>query len=212
MPIENVVIYLKQYSLNKKIIELLKIINPLLVKKEDNIRVHLEALVNQVITEDEYQFLVTKMELGRLCLDIENEIPDGHVTLLFYSDKENKIYHGAAPNFSMEFFDFFEDINQTNSFGENCGSCGSAVFNKKVIVSDIRSCPLWDPFRENIMKWGFLTAWSIPFYKGDQVVGTFAIYHKNIKQVTQREIKLVQEKVAEYEKVIFNMFKHLVCR
>lgn len=206
----DVVVYMKQYERNKKVKELLKKINPLLVQNETNIKVHLEALVNHLITEDEFQAIETKMQLGKLCLDLEKEIDEGYVTMLFYCQKENKIYHGAAPSFCLEFFDFFQDINRTNMFDTHCGSCGYAVHQRKAVVTDIEKSPLWEPFREQIGQWGFQTGWSIPFFMENEVIGTFAIYFKYQKEVTESELRLVERKVYEYQEVIHQMAKQLV--
>nr|WP_106780366.1 GAF domain-containing protein [Lysinibacillus timonensis] len=205
-----VVEYIKRYSLNKNVKKILKQINPLLAKNETNIRIHLEALRDSIITEEEFQTIVAKIDLGKLCLSIQEIIPDGYVTLLFYDERENNIYHAAAPNFPVQFFDFFQDINEANMFNANCGSCGAAVYLRKVIVTDIKTSPLWKPFREYMFKWGFQTCWSIPFFKDDYVIGTFAIYHKSRRQVQSKEIQLVKEKVKYYQETIFYMFNHLL--
>jgi hypothetical protein len=206
----NIVIYMKEYTLNKKIKDLLIKINPLLTQKENNIRIHLEALTNGLITEDEFRAIEAKMELGKLCLGLEEIIPDSYVTILFYTEEENKIYHGAAPNIPLQFFDFFHDINQRNLFNENCGSCGSAIYNKKVVVTDINTSPLWGPLREHVARYGFQTGWSLPFYKNNKVIGTFAIYHKYPGGITKKEIQLVQEKVKEYQEYIYHLSNNLV--
>ena len=210
MQTQDVVVYMKQYALNKKVKELLSKINPLLARNEENIKVHFDALVNKLITEDEYQAIETKMQLGKLCLDLEKNIRGAFVSLLFYSQEENKIYHGAAPSFPLEFFDFFHDINRTNMFDADCGSCGYAVHNRSPVVTDIEKSPLWGPFREEILRWGFQTGWSVPFYMKNKVIGTFAIYFKYQKEVTNSEIQLVESKVKEYEEVIYYMAKQLV--
>jgi hypothetical protein len=209
---EQVVAYLKNYSLNKKLHKLLEQINPLLAKKETNIRIHLDALLNLFITEEEYQTIETKMELGRLCLDLEEQIKDGFVTMMFYDWNGNKIYNGAAPSFSPDFFDFYEDINLNNSFNENIGTCGEAVFHRKVAVGNIATYPGFSGLREYYEKHGFYTAWSIPFFKGNEVIGAFAIYHKYCKKVTEKEIELVTQKIAEYENAIFQMSNQLVMK
>lgn len=205
-----IVEYIKTYSLNKNVKKILTEINPLLSKKEKNIRIHLDALRNSYITEEEYQTIVAKMELGKLCLGLEEIIPDGYVTMLFYDQRENKIFHAAAPSFPLEFFDFFQDVNNANMFNSNCGSCGAAVHKRKVIVTDIITSPLWNPFREYMFKWGFKTCWSIPFFKNGFVIGTFAIYHKLPRTVLNEEIEKVRDQVSIYEKTIFYMFDQLL--
>ncbi len=206
----NVVVYMKEFAANKKVKDLLMRINPLLTQKEDNIRIHLEALTNCLITEDELRTIEAKMELGKLCLGLEEIIPNSYVTILFYEEEENKIYHGAAPNIPLEFFDFFEDVNNRNLFNENCGSCGAAVHQRKVVVTNINTSPLWKPFKEHAERFGFKIGWSLPFYKDHKVIGTFAIYHKNLKRVTASDIQLVKKKVEEYQETIYHLSNQLV--
>ncbi|MFP7296710.1 GAF domain-containing protein [Neobacillus niacini] len=203
---QGIVEYIKRYSLNKNVKDMLRKINPLLVKKENNIRIHLDAMVNHLITKDEYKAIETKIKLGKLCLEIEQVIPDSYVTMLFYSQEENKIYHGAAPSFPIEFFDFFHEINNQNAFNAQCGSCGCAVYQKKVVVTDIRTSPLWTQLRSDMARWGFQTCWSIPFFKEEDVIGTFAIYHKQRKQVIPKEIEMVQQKIVEYQESIYHHY------
>ncbi|WP_042455529.1 GAF domain-containing protein [Neobacillus dielmonensis] len=213
MDLDSRLVYsLKKYNANKKIREMLSSINPLLVKKETNIRVHLEALINRYITQEEFKVIETKMKLGELCLDLENHIPDSFVTILFYCPEENKIYHGAGPQFPVEFFDFFNEINKLNAFNSQCGSCGSAVHQRKVVITDILTDPLWGPFREHFIHHGFQTGWSIPFYRDQEVIGTFAIYHQFQKTVSKEEIQLVQQKVSEYQDAIYYMSERFLAK
>jgi hypothetical protein len=205
-----IIFYMKKYHVNKRVRELLTKINPLLAKKEENIRIHLEALVNRLISEEEFKVIESKMMLGKLCLELEELIPNSYVTILFYNRYENKIYHGAAPSFPVEFFDFFHDINNTNAFGSNCGSCGYAVHNRKMIVTDIETSPLWRPFKDYFMKRGYVTGWSIPFFRDHDVIGTFAIYHKYKKQVKNEELQLVKSKVMSYQDEIYFMSNQLI--
>jgi HEPN domain-containing protein len=65
--IYGLVVYMKEYNKTKRVRELLKKINSLLARKEDNIRIHLKALINHFITEEKFQVIEAKMALGRLC-------------------------------------------------------------------------------------------------------------------------------------------------
>lgn len=202
---------IKTHSSNRKVRRILSEIYPVLAKKETNIRIHLEALLrDSLITEGEFQTIVTKMNLGKLCLGLEELITDGYVTILFYDQQENKIYHGAGPSFQVEFFDFFHDINESNLFSENCGSCGAAVHRKTVVVADIITSPLWVPFREYMAKWGFRTCWSIPFFRDGDVIGSFAIYHRSARKVSKQEVELVKRQVGFYQESIFYIFDQLL--
>ena len=207
--VQEIVRYMKKYSLSKEVKQLLSIVNPILTRKETNIRVHLEALKHSVITEDEFRTIQAKIMLGRLCLDLERLIPKTHVTLLFYDESENRIYHGAAPSIPVDFFDFFEIINEENRLDENCGSCGRAIYRKDIAVADIATDPVWRPYKEYAFRYGFRTCWSVPFFHEEQVLGTFAIYSGLLMTPTRKQIQLIQDRVHVYRDAIFRVSHQL---
>ncbi len=207
---EKVVVYMKKYAADKKIKELLMKINPLLAQKEDNIRIHLEALVNDIITEDEFNVIDAKMRLGKLCLDLEELIPDSYATLLFYVREENKIYHGAAPNIPLHNFDFFQEVNDKQIFHEMI--CGRAIASGNIIYSEIFNDPECIHERPISKEQGFQSVWSIPFFQGDLIVGTFALYQTKKQKPTKKQIHLVKHKLAECQDEIFKLSNRLTSR
>jgi hypothetical protein len=66
-------------------------------------------------------------------------------------------------------------------------------------VTDVETTPSYQDYREHYLNFGFQTAWSVPFYRDHDVIGTFASYHKYKKQVTHSDLELVQKKVKEYQ-------------
>lgn len=192
---------LREYNLKKNIKEQLKIINPLLDKKETDIKVHLlNALANGVITKSEADFLEIKMELGRMCLELEQVLDNIYVTMLFYDRERNNIFHGAAPSIPVEFFDFFNDVNEQRILDRNCASCGRAIYTQEVVQTDIETSPLWTNLKERILEYGFKSCTSIPFFtQTDRLAGTFAHYStKPNHLLTQDEVEMVQEKISMF--------------
>ncbi|MFT4414193.1 GAF domain-containing protein [Fredinandcohnia humi] len=204
----NVVVIMKEYASNKRIKDLLKIINPLLTQKEDNIRVHLESLVNNLITEEEYRVIETKMKLGKLCLDLEKIIPYSYATLLFYDKEENKIYHGAAPNIPLHNFEFFNEVNDKQLFHEMI--CGKAISSGNIVYSEIFSDPNCIHERTISKEQGYKSVWSIPFFQEDTIIGTFAMYQTKRKKPTKKQIFLAKQKVLEYKKEILHLSNNLL--
>ena len=197
----DVVESLREYNLKKNIKEQLKIINPLLDKKETDIKVHLlNALANGVITKSELNFLEIKMELGRMCLELEQVLDNIYVTMLFYDRERNNIFHGAAPSIPVEFFDFFNDVNEQRILDRNCASCGRAIYTQEVVQTDIETSPLWTNLKERIIEYGFKSCTSIPFFtQTDRLAGTFAHYsNKPNNLLTQDEVEMVQEKISMF--------------
>ena len=196
---------LGKYNLNKNIKEQLKIINPLLGKKEPDIKVHLlNALANGVITKSELDFLEIKMELGRMCLELEQVLDSIYVTMLFYDKERNSIYHGSAPSIPLEFFDFFSDVNEQGILDENCASCGRAIFLQEVVQTDIETSPLWTHLKGCVMQYGFKSCTSIPFFtKTGRLAGTFAHYSTKPHNIlTSEEVEMIQEKISMFSSEI----------
>jgi PAS domain S-box-containing protein len=74
--------------------------------------------------------------------------------------------------------------------GKKAGSCGTAAFTKKlVIVSDISKDKLWEDYRDIALKHNLKSCWSIPILsKNNIVLGTFAIYGKEVNSPSDEEI------------------------
>ena len=70
------------------------------------------------------------------------------------------------------------------------GSCGTAAFrNERVIVSDIRSDPLWEEYRELAAGHGLVACWSQPIRSSEgEVLGTFAMYYEEPRAPTKEEL------------------------
>lgn len=83
--------------------------------------------------------------------------------------------------------------------GPQMGSCGTAAFLKKpVISSDIASDPLWyvvegTDYKNLALSYGLHAAWSYPLIsKDDEVLGTFAIYYPEPKSPTDSDLEWIQ--------------------
>ena len=77
--------------------------------------------------------------------------------------------------------------------GPKAGSCGTAAYRREAVnISDIRRDPLWEDYRELAAANGFRSCWSTPIlsYRGD-VLGTFAMYSKDVRERTEAEAHLV---------------------
>lgn len=95
----------------------------------------------------------------------------------------------AAPSLP----DFFNQGVDGVEIGENQGSCGTAAATgRPVIVSDIATHPYWKNHKELALRAGLKSSWSIPIKnrRGD-VLGTFALYHKEISDPTSAQLELM---------------------
>jgi GAF domain-containing protein len=59
-------------------------------------------------------------------------------------------------------------------------------------VSDIATDPLWADYKEIALPHGLRACWSIPILtRGRKVLGTFAMYHREPREPTIRDLLLV---------------------
>lgn len=73
------------------------------------------------------------------------------------------------------------------------GSCGPAVtFNRRVVTEDITQDPNWNSFVEPMRQAGLIACWSQPITIGNEVVGTFAMYHPNVHSPNEDDIMMIE--------------------
>ena len=110
-------------------------------------------------------------------------------SILLLDDKGRHLLLGAAPSLPEEYSRAIHGI----AIGPGVGSCGTAAFRgERVIVSDIGSDPLWADHRELALSYGLQACWSQPILSGSgQVLGTFAIYRKEIHTPDNMELNTI---------------------
>ena len=128
--------------------------------------------------------------LGSLVLAIERLSSDMLGSVLLLSDDGWHVRHGAAPHLPVAYWSALEG----QRIGPQAGSCGTAMYRRKaVIVADIERDPLWRPWRELAVKHGLRACWSIPILsRHGQVLGSFALYYRDVREPGEREMHLVQ--------------------
>ena len=122
---------------------------------------------------------------------VEEWSTSGVIGSILVLDPDGKhLRHGAAPGLSDAYNEAIDGVE----IGPRVGSCGTAAFTKKpVFVSDIETDPLWEDFRELASEHGLRACWSIPILSGrDEVLGTFAMYHREPREPTEQDLELVQ--------------------
>jgi GAF domain-containing protein len=110
-------------------------------------------------------------------------------SVLLLDDDGKHLRHGAAPNLPKAYCQALDGAE----IGPCAGSCGTAAYTAEpVFVSDIANDPLWIDFRELADAHGLRACWSIPILTaGRRVLGTFAMYHREPRQPTVRDLALV---------------------
>lgn len=97
----------------------------------------------------------------------------------------------VAPSLPVE---YVTTINGTNVNG-SVSSCGIAIHDKRdVYVPDINTGPLSRDYKETALSAGILSCWSLVIVdRNGNVLGTFAIYHKTVKEPTPTELNTVEQ-------------------
>jgi len=128
--------------------------------------------------------------LGELLRIVESTSKTGVLgSILLLDDDGKHLRHGAAPSLPAA---YTEAINGAE-IGPRVGSCGTAAYRAEpVFVSDIANDPLWADFRDLAISNGLRACWSIPIMTaGRKVLGTFAMYHREPREPTVRDLALV---------------------
>jgi PAS domain S-box-containing protein len=129
----------------------------------------------------------TLTELIRI---VESTSTTGVLGSILLLDPDGKhLRHGAAPSLPA---DYSAAVNGLE-IGPCAGSCGTAAsLGAAVFVSDIATDPLWADYKHLALAHGLRACWSIPILtRGRKVLGTFAMYHREQREPTVRDLLLV---------------------
>ena len=126
--------------------------------------------------------------LGALIGIVESTSQTGVLGSILLLDGKH-LRHGAAPSLPQAYCEAIDGAE----IGPCAGSCGTAAFRATpVFVSDIAADPLWTNFRDVALPHGLRACWSTPILtRGRRVLGTFAMYHREPREPTVRDLMLV---------------------
>ena len=129
----------------------------------------------------------TLTELIRI---VESTSHTGVLGSILLLDPDGKhLRKGAAPSLPPAYTAAIDG----GEIGACAGSCGTAAYlGAAVFVSDIATDHLWADYRELALSHGLRACWSIPILtRGRKVLGTFAMYHREPREPTVRDLMLV---------------------
>lgn len=121
---------------------------------------------------------------------VESTSRTGVLGSILLLDADGKhLRSGAAPSLPQAYNAVIDGVE----IGPCAGSCGTAAFlGAAVFVSDIATDPLWADYKEIALPHGLRACWSIPILtRGRKVLGTFAMYHREPREPTIRDLLLV---------------------
>ncbi len=128
--------------------------------------------------------------LDRLARFVEAHGDDVLASILLLGRDGLHLAHGAAPSLPASYCEAIDGA----AIGPAVGSCGTAAFRReRVCVSDIASDPLWDDYRALALTAGLRACWSTPIFATDgALLGTFALYYREARDASARDIELVE--------------------
>ena len=129
--------------------------------------------------------------LAALIAIVESSSQTGVQGSILLLDREGMhLRHGAAPSLPEAYMAAIDGA----AIGPCAGSCGTAAFTASpVFVADIAESPLWAGFRDLALPHGLRACWSVPILtRGRKVLGTFAMYHREPREPTVRDLVLVE--------------------
>ena len=125
---------------------------------------------------------------------VEQENPNMLCSVLLLDEAGKHLLNGAAPSLPH----FYNEAIHGLEIGLGVGSCGTAAFtNERVIVENIQTHPYWQSFKTLAEKANLAACWSEPIHstKG-KVLGTFAIYHRQINSPTATDFTIIEQTVS----------------
>jgi GAF domain-containing protein len=128
--------------------------------------------------------------LGALIRMVETTSHSGVLGSILILDEDGRhLRHGAAPSLPKAYCELIDGAE----IGPCEGSCGTAAYSgKPVFVADIETDPLWAEYKAAALPFGLRACWSTPILAaGPKVLGTFAMYHREPREPTVRDLMLV---------------------
>ena len=135
---------------------------------------------------------ITPLEdrLKFVCQAVEAQSSELLCSILVLDPDGVHLFHGAAPSLPES---YMSQINGS-PIGPNAGSCGKAAYlGEPIFVSDIATDPLWADYRDIALSHGLRACWSTPIKSREgKVLGTFAIYYREARLPSERELQIVR--------------------
>ncbi|HSC67685.1 MAG TPA: diguanylate cyclase, partial [Cellvibrio sp.] len=140
----------------------------------------------QIAADDSLEEVLLGIIVG-----VEHLRPEMMCSIILVDHSTNRLKVAAAPSLPT----FYNEAVDGLPADQKIGSCGAAVVTgERVITSDIQRDPNWIGVTELAAKAGLASCWSEPIInRHGEVIGTFAIYHRQIAEPTADDIRLIEE-------------------
>ncbi|RZI76912.1 MAG: PAS domain S-box protein [Pseudomonas sp.] len=127
--------------------------------------------------------------LDAIVREVEALSTSGVIGSILLLDEDGRhLRHGAGPSLPAAYNDAIDGIEA----GPAVGSCGTAVYRKgPVFVADIATDPLWADFRDLALAHDLRACWSLPISVDGEILGTFAMYHREPRAPVTDDLTIV---------------------
>ena len=128
--------------------------------------------------------------LDALCRFVEGEWPGSIGSILFVDREGKRMQDRVAPSLPKEYIDRFNGW----PIGPNGGPCARPrTAERPVIIEDFRIGQVAEEYRAMAAAHGLRAAWSAPAFSRDgRLLGTFALYFREPRSPTPRELGLME--------------------
>ena len=163
----------------------------------DDFMRRLPGLTPQLVLEIQNQVLeliacnasldVTLSAISRFA---ERCIPGMMASVLYYDPAVGALKRGGYGSMPSSFVDIVDGLVP----GPSMGSCGTAAFlQKRIISEDVETDPLWANFLELCHNYNIRSAWSSPLVSGrdSSLLGVFGMYHPTVRKPSDDELAVV---------------------
>ena len=179
--------YTPEFNQDHQVVGFVAAISDITKRKQLERFEHFRSTILELMTQD----TPTTVILEKIVTGIESLNPEILCGILLVDQSGSHLGEGVSPSLP----DFYNQAVDQIEIGMGVGSCGTAAFTgKRVIVSDISSHPYWVSFKDLANQAGLSACWSQPIYAAaGKVLGTFAIYHRQVHTPIEEEISLIEK-------------------
>lgn len=120
---------------------------------------------------------------------VESHVDGGVCSVLLLDADGVTLRHGAAPGLPDE----YNRLIDGQRIGPVGGSCGTAAWRRElVVVEDLRTDPLWEPYRDLATRFDLAACWSNPILSSSgSVRGTFAVYYHEPRRPSPEDLHAI---------------------
>ncbi|HEV7816390.1 MAG TPA: ATP-binding protein [Janthinobacterium sp.] len=126
--------------------------------------------------------------LAQLVRLIESQSPGVLCSVMLLDEDGRRIHAACGPSLPPAYLAALHGLE----IGPQAGSCGTAMYRKEaVVVGDIRNDPLWANYLPIAEPHGLRACWAIPILQRDRVLGSFAMYYREVRSPGAEDFGLI---------------------